>query len=89
MNYRTQFSPISSTRESHIDLPSREPREVPFSNSENTKFFRSWLVYDSRAEGQGTHRRINWSRALGLALAVGVSVLFWIGVAWLVVRLWK
>ena len=89
MKYRLQFSPISGTRESHIDQPSREPWVVPFPNSKDAEFFRSWLVYDSDREGEDTQGRMHWNMVLGLALAVIVSATIWLGVGLMVERFWK
>ena len=89
MNYRLQFSPISGTRESQIDLPSRERWESAPTNWEDATLFRSWLVYDSDVEPNRTRGRINWNVVLGLALAVVVSVSFWAGVGRMIARVWK
>lgn len=89
MNYRLQLSPISGSRESRIDLPSRELWEDTFSNWENTKFYRSWLVYDSDLQGEVTRGRVNWSVVLGLTFAAVVSISFWVGAGLLLVRFWK
>jgi hypothetical protein len=56
---------------------------------EDTKFFRSWLVYDSDLETNRTRGRINWNLIVGAALMLAVSAGGWAGVAWLVSRLWK
>jgi len=88
MKYRLQLSPISGTRESHTDLPSRERWVSPFTNSEDARFFRSWLVYDSDLEGENTHG-IRWNMILGLALAVIVSATIWLGVGLMIERAWK
>ena len=88
MKYRLQLSPISGTRESHTDLPSRERWVSPFTNSKDARFFRSWMVYDSDLEGQNTHG-IRWNMILGLALAVIVSATIWLGVGLMIERAWK
>jgi len=89
MNYRLQLSPISGTRESHVDLPSRERGEGPPPNSEDANVLRSWLVYDSDLEPVRGGSRSNWNTVLGLALAVGVSVGFWVGVGIMMASFWK
>jgi hypothetical protein len=86
MNFRLQLSPISGFRD-QVDLPTRE-RAGQHVNWEETKFYRSWLVYDPDLEPDG-HRGLNWNIVLGLALAVVVSVSFWVGVGLLVARLWE
>jgi hypothetical protein len=89
MNYRLQLSPISGTRESHVDLPSRERGEGPPPNSEDASVFRSWLVFDSDLEPVRGGSRGNWNTVLGLALAVVVSVSFWVGVGIMMASFWK
>ena len=90
MNYRLQFSPISSTGESHVSRPLREGLGVPSSNWENPKFYRSWLVYDSDLLPTRRIRgRINWNLVLGLVLALGISASFWAGVGLMMARIWK
>jgi hypothetical protein len=89
MNYRLQLSPISGSRESRIDLPSCELWEDPFSNWENAKFYRSWLVYDSDPQDEVTRGRMNWSVVLGLTSAAVVSISFWVGAGLLLARFWK
>ena len=46
----------------------------------DTRFLRSWLVYDSSLEAGKTGGSANWNRVLGLSLAVGVSAGFWVAV---------
>ena len=89
MNYRLQLSPISGTRESQLDLSSRERWEGPVANSQDANVFRSWLVYESDVETVRSAGRVNWNTVLGLALAVVVSVSFWVGVGIIVARIWK
>ncbi len=88
MNYRLQLSPISGTRESQLHL---QPQcwDVPLPNSEDTNVFRSWLVYDSDLEPTRIEGRVNWNTLLGLALAVVVSVSFWLGLGTMMARIWK
>ena len=89
MNYRLQLSPISGSRESRIDLPSRELWEDSFSNWENAKFYRSWLVYDSDLQDEVRRDGMNWSVVLGLTLAAVASISFWVGAGLLLARFWK
>ena len=88
MNYRLQLSPISGTRES-TGVPSRDQWDGSFTNWEDAKFFRSCLVYDSDSDQEPNRAdgRSNWSMLLGLALAVVVSLSFWVGVGLLIARL--
>jgi hypothetical protein len=89
MNYRLQLSPISGTRESQLDLPSPERWKRPLTNWEDTKFFRSFLVYDFDLKPGHTEGLVNWNAVLGLALAVVVSLTFWAGVGLMIERVWK
>lgn len=88
MNYRLQLSPISGTRES-TGVPSRDQWDGSLTNWEDAKFFRSWLVYDSDSDQEPncTDGRSNWNTVLGLALAVVVSVSFWVGVGLMIAHL--
>jgi hypothetical protein len=85
MNYRLQPSPISHA---HDSLPFSEHWQAMPADSEEIKFFRSWLVYDSDL-GLNRTPGTNWNAALGLGLAVIVSAIFWAGVALAVPYLWK
>lgn len=58
-------------------------------NPEDTRFFRSWLVYDSDLEFSRTSGRVNWNMVGGLALSLIVSVAGWTGIVLLISRLWK
>jgi hypothetical protein len=90
MNYKLQFSPISSTGESHVSGPLQERWGTPFSNWEDAKFFRSWLVFDSfDLEIARNRGRFNWNLLLGMVLVLGISVSFWTGVGVMVALLWK
>lgn len=89
MNYKLQFSPLSSTGESHVSRPLRERWGLPSSNWEDAKFFRSWLVYDSGLEMSRNRGRFNWNLLLGVVLVLGISVGFWVGIGLMVARLWK
>jgi hypothetical protein len=46
----------------------------------DTKFLRSWLVYDSSLEAGESGGSAGWNTILGLSLAVGVSAGFWVAV---------
>lgn len=89
MNYKLQFSPISSTGESHVGRPLRERWGASLASREDAKFFRSWLVYDSDLEATRTRGRINWNMLLGLALAVAISAGFWTGIGLIIAGIWK
>jgi hypothetical protein len=88
MNYRLQLSPISGAHESPIDL---RPRERPEGSTrgEDAEFFRSWLVYDSDLNSARAKGRVRWNMFLGLALAVLVSVTFWVGLGLMIASRWK
>jgi hypothetical protein len=55
----------------------------------DTKFLRSWLVYDSSLEAGKTGGSTNWNTILGLSLAVGVSAGFWVAVGLIATHLFE
>lgn len=73
MNYKMQLSPISGAHESHI--------RMPLASGKDTRFFRSWLVYDSDLDTTRSRGRLNWNMAAGFALMAAVSVGGWFGIA--------
>ena len=77
MNYRLQLSPISGARQTGSGVHPGKPSGTLPANSEDARFFRSWLVYDSALEF-GTPGCINWNTVLGITLAITVSVGFWV-----------
>jgi hypothetical protein len=87
MNHRLQLSPISGIRESQVDIPSRGTRENSQSQWQDTKLFRSWIVYDS--ECKPVRGGVNWNVVLGLGAAVIFSVGFWIAMGVLFARWWR
>jgi hypothetical protein len=76
MNYKMQLSSVSGTSETGLRM-SLESRE-------ETKFFRSWLVYDSDLDATRSRGRINWNMVAGMALMVLVSAAGWYGIALLI-----
>jgi len=76
MNCRMQLSPVVGSRESEIDLPSTEQWQGL------SEFVRSW----PELQAECGERRGN--RALGLALALGISGGFWVGVGLLIAHFW-
>jgi hypothetical protein len=70
---------LSSTQPAHI-LPIRRAWGAAPTNALDTKFLRSWLVYDSSLEAGKTGGSASWNIILGLSLAVGVSAGFWVAV---------
>ena len=71
---------LSSTQPAHIRLPVRRAWGAAPSDVLDTKFLRSWLVYDSSLEAVETGGSASWNTILGLSLAVGVSAGFWVAV---------
>ena len=82
MSYKLQFSPTSG--KSSLPLPRYERRGAQPANWEDTKFLRSWLIYDSDLDSTRTHGRLNWNMIAGLALTAVVSASGWAGVVLLV-----
>jgi hypothetical protein len=75
---------MSGIRESQVDIPPRERQQLTW---ETTKFYRSWVVYDSDMAPKNTG--INWNMVLGLVLALAVSIGCWAGAGILIARLLK
>ena len=81
MSYKqSHLTWLSSTQPAHIRLPIRRAWGAAPSNVLDTKFLRSWLVYDSSLEAGKTGGSANWNMILGWSLAVGVSAVFWAAV---------
>jgi hypothetical protein len=76
MNYKMQLSSISGTPETSF--------RMPLASREDTKFFRSWLVYDSDLDATRTRGRINWNMVAGMALMAMVSAAGWFSIAMLI-----
>ena len=75
MSYKqSQLTWLSSTRPAHI----RRAWGAAPTDGLDTKFLRSWLVYDSSLEAGKTGGSANWNMMLGLSLAVGVSAGLWL-----------
>ncbi len=88
MSYRVlQLSPLTSTEGTHMRMAIQGHWNDPLDLS-NTTFLRSWLVYDSREDGE-PRIRLNWKVALGMLLVTGISAGFWTGVAVAVAEIWK
>jgi hypothetical protein len=79
---------LSRTRPAHL-LPVRRAWGPAPSNVLDSKFLRSWLVYDSSLEAGETGSSAGWNTILGLSLAVGVSAGFWVTVGLLATHLLK
>jgi hypothetical protein len=86
MSYRSQLYPLSSTSER---MSVRSSWGSSPANSEDMRFLRSWLVYDSQIRSNCVSGRSNRSIAVGLGLAIVISASFWAGVAFLIARVWN
>ena len=89
MSYKSQLYPLSSTCETPLHLPIRGSWGAPPANSQDLKFLRSWLVYDSEIQTGPAPSRVNPNRLLGLALLVSISASFWAGIGLMIARVWK
>ena len=88
MSYKqSHLTWLSSTQPAHIQLPIRRAWGAAPSNGLDTKFLRSWLVYDSSLEAGKTGGSPNWNIILGLSLVVGVSAGFWVAVGLIAMHL--
>ncbi len=85
---KLQPSPLFSTRATPL-RQSVAAWGVPPRSVDETKFFRSWLVYDSDFELTRTQGRVNWNLVSGVALMTLVSAAGWASIAWLVAHFWK
>ena len=85
MNYRVQFILFPGLSDLQLPLPQNEDAEIPTTEWEKAKFFRSWAVYDSDFE---PIRSNGWDPLLGLILVFGVGAGFWTAAGWLIARLW-
>jgi len=61
----------------------------PFRPPEDMGFLQSWFEGASIRDESDEHRRLNWGAIAGLALSVALSATFWVGVVWIVVRIWR
>ena len=90
MSYKqSHLTWLSSTQPAHIRLPIRRAWGAAPSNGLDTKFLRSWLVYDSSLEAGKTGGSANWNIILGLSLVVGVSAGFWVAVGLIATHLFE
>lgn len=52
------------------------------------EFLESWFVR-SYYEDEESPKKLNWGVLAGLSISVSVSVAFWVGIVFLVERVWK
>jgi hypothetical protein len=83
---RLQLSPISST---HDALPLNDWRSALPANWEDARWFRSWLVYDTRIRPGLELPHVNWYKLLGITLVTAVSGGAWAGIWLMVAHFWK
>ena len=79
-----QLSPLS-TRVANLRMWFAKP-ESPTLVDLEPEIFRSWLIYDPELD---TLRRLNRDVLLGMALVLGVSASFWVGVGFVVAQLFR
>ena len=56
--------------------------------SADTSFLRSWFQSDSEF-AEACDEQPNWGAISGMALALAMSAICWVGVAWIVARIWR
>ena len=89
MSSKAKLFPLSSTGQFSCGMPTQEAWGEPPADSQDAKFLRSWLVYDSVTEGDTGTNRSARSIALGLLVAFAISASFWTGIGLIVTRVWK
>jgi hypothetical protein len=93
MSYKSRSFPRSSTSETplrwRIDSWGSPSANLPDADSQDMKFLRSWLVYDSDIQIGLARGRFDWNVIAGIALAIGVSASFWAGIGLIIARAWK
>jgi hypothetical protein len=77
MNYKVQLSPISTPPKPHAHLGF--DIKATMVQSEDARFFRSWLVYDSDLEHSRPKGSLNWSAIAGFVIMAAVSAGGWYG----------
>jgi hypothetical protein len=87
MNHRLQVLPNSAIRNSDSSL--REWWKDQQMESEDPRFFRSWLVFDAGLERAHPRGRLDWSVMLGVGVTLAVSLGFWAGAGMFLARFWK
>jgi hypothetical protein len=93
MSYQSRFFHRSSTSETplrwRIDSWGSSSANPPDADSQDVKFLRSWLVYDSDIQMGLARGRFDWNVIAGIALSIGISASFWAGVGLVIARAWK
>ena len=79
--------PLATTG-TRVKVPVSAPWNSSSPNSDS-KFLRSWLVYDSQLDEDDVAGRPHWNMFLGWAAALCLSMSFWAGLGLLVARIWK
>lgn len=86
---RTQLFPLSSTRESTHRLTSHNSSSESPASSKSERFLRSPFVNNSATLDRFVSIRPSRNKAIGMALAFGVGVSFWAGIAVMVALVWR
>jgi len=89
MSYKVWQLPPLSTRSTKARIPITGPWSSLPANSQDAKFLRSWLVYDSDLADGVPEGGVNWSTLLGIGLALILSLGFWAGLGVVVAEIWK
>jgi hypothetical protein len=85
MSYKSQMFASSSTCEIPLRRMIGQPWGSSPAESQNMKFLRSWLVYDSEIQASLAPR----PTVLGLGVAIAASACLWAGVGLMIARIWK
>jgi hypothetical protein len=86
MSYKVlKLSPSTGANGTQTRIAIQSSKGTP-SDSSDTRFLRSWLVYDSELDDGKPAGRINWNVALGLLLILATSAAFWAGIGFLIAQ---
>lgn len=88
MSYKSQLF-LSSSCETPLRMPIGHSWGPSPAESQEMKFLRSWLVYDSEIQASLVPGRTARNIVLGQALAIAASACVWAGVGLMIARMWR
>lgn len=88
MSYKiSQLFPRSSTRSFRTTMASQDSCEAPRPGSQDIGFLQSW--FEDELVRFKCKARINWGAIGGIALSVAVSASCWVGIARMLLHIWR